>query len=129
MIVMYHQQLYNVLSTRKQKHLNHIIVLYLSIYPLMIFKYAKGKMAFEYIDAETGDILDILEGRDGLKDLRQVESITIDMNAGYVNVIKEIFPQAKIISDRFHLVQLISRSMNKTRVRVMNTLKTSNGEP
>src|SRR5699024_10949435 len=28
------------------------------------FKYAKGKMAFEYIDAETGDILDILEGRD-----------------------------------------------------------------
>jgi len=64
-----------------------------------------------------------------LKDLRQVESITIDMNAGYVNVIKEIFPQAKIIIDRFHLVQLISRSMNKTRVRVMNTLKTSNGEP
>ena len=64
-----------------------------------------------------------------IKDLRQVESITIDMNAGYVNVIKEIFPQAKIIIDRFHLVQLISRSMNKTRVRVMNTLKTSNGEP
>ena len=25
------------------------------------FKYAKGRMAFEYIDAETGDILDILE--------------------------------------------------------------------
>jgi len=104
------------------------------------FKYAKGKMAFEYIDAETGDILDILEGRDSrtvknhfisnyfLKDRRQVESITIDMNAGYVNVIKEVFPQAKIIIDRFHLVQLISRSMNKTRVRVMNTLKTSNGE-
>lgn len=98
------------------------------------FKYAKGKMAFEYIDAETGDILDILEGRDSrtvknhfisnycLKDLRQVESITIDMNAGYVNVIKEIFPQAKIIIDRFHLVQLITRSMNKTRVRVMLSL-------
>jgi len=61
-------------------------------------------MAFEYIDAETADILDILEGRDSrtvknhfisnycLKDLRQVESITIDMNARYVNVIKEIFP-------------------------------------
>src|SRR5699024_12798787 len=47
---------------------------------------------------------------------------------GYVNVIKEIFPQAKIIIDRFHLVQLITRSMNKTRVRVMNTFKTSNEE-
>src|SRR5699024_5464945 len=72
------------------------------------FTYAKGKMAVEYIDAEAGDILGILEGRDSrtvknhlisnycLKDLRQVEAITIDMNAGYVNVIKEIFPQAKI---------------------------------
>jgi len=50
------------------------------------------------------------------------------MNAGYVNVIREIFPQAKIIIDRFHLVQLISRSMNFTRIQVMNKLKTSNGE-
>src|SRR5699024_4654846 len=83
-------------------------------------------MAFEYVDAETGDILDILERRDArtikdhfitnyyLSDLRKVKTITIDMNAGYVNVIKEIFPQAKIIIDRFHIVQLISRTMIKT---------------
>src|SRR5690625_377969 len=50
------------------------------------------------------------------------------MNAGYVNVIKEMFPQEKIIIDRFHLVQLINRSMNKCRVRIMNTFNTSNGE-
>lgn len=104
------------------------------------FKYAKGQMAFEYVDASTGTILDILDRRDGrtLKNhfisnyvqsnLQKVETVTIDMNAGYVNVIKEIFPKAKIIIDRFHLVQLISRSMNKTRVQVMNRLKTSNGE-
>src|SRR5699024_12819092 len=67
------------------------------------FKYKKGQMAFEYVDAETGDIIDILERRDAraikehfirnyhLKDLKKVETITIDMNAGYVNVIKEIF--------------------------------------
>src|SRR5699024_2271527 len=62
------------------------------------------------------------------KDVKTVEAVTIDMNAGYVNVIKEVFPQAKIIIDRFHLVQLINRSMNKCRVNIMNTLKTSNGE-
>src|SRR5699024_8664813 len=28
------------------------------------FKYKKGQMAFEYVDAETGDIIDILERRD-----------------------------------------------------------------
>lgn len=104
------------------------------------FKYAKGRMAFEYINAETGDILDILDRRDGrtikdhfvanysLKDVKNVETVTIDMNAGYVNVIKEVFPQANIIIDRFHLVQLINRSMNKCRVQIMNTLKTSHGE-
>lgn len=104
------------------------------------FKYAKGQMAFEYINAETGEILDILDRRDSrtiknhfianysLNDRKKVDTVTIDMNAGYVNVIKEMFPQAKITVDRFHLVQLINRSMNKCRVRIMNTLKTSNGE-
>ena len=104
------------------------------------FKYAKGMMAFEYIDAETGDILDILEKRTScfikshfitnysLEDRRNVQTVTIDMNAGYAKVIADIFPQAEIIIDRFHLVQLINRSMNQTRVKVMNRFKTSNNE-
>lgn len=104
------------------------------------FKYARGKMAFEYINAETTDILDILDRRDSwtiknhfianytLSQRKEVKTVTIDMNAGYVNVIKEMFPEAKVIIDRFHLVQLINRSMNKCRVNIMNTLKTSNGE-
>src|SRR5699024_4044588 len=83
------------------------------------------------------DIIDILERRDAraikehfirnyhLKDLKKVETITIDMNAGYVNVIKEIFSQAKIIIDRFHIVQCISRSINKTRDSIMCLLITS----
>ena len=103
------------------------------------FKYAKGKMAFEYVDAETGNILDILSRRDSYtiknhftgnylyNDLKRVESVTIDMNAGYVNVIKDIFPQANIIIDTFHLVQLITRSMNKTRIMIMNRFRRSNG--
>jgi len=104
------------------------------------FKYAKGQMAFEYINVVTGDILDILDRRTSraikdhfianycLRDRKKVETVTIDMNAGYVNVIKEMFPKAKIIIDRFHLVQLINRSMNKCRVRIMNAFNTSNGE-
>lgn len=102
------------------------------------FKYVKGKMAFEYINAETGDILGILSKRDGrtiknhfianyhLKQLKKVKTITVDMNASYVGIIKELFPQADIIIDRFHIVQLINRSMNKTRIRIMNSFKTSN---
>src|SRR5690625_3955734 len=103
------------------------------------FKYAKGKMAFEYINVLTGDILDILDQRTNkairnhfignytLQDRKSVKTVTIDMNAGYVSVIKEMFPNADIIIDRFHLVQLINRSMNKCRIKVMNSFKTSNG--
>lgn len=104
------------------------------------FKYASGKMAFEYINAETGDILDILPARDGrrlrnhfttrysLKQRNRVQTITIDMNSSYIGVIKDLFPKAKIIIDRFHIIQLINRAMNKTRVKVMNQLNTSNSE-
>ena len=93
-------------------------------------------MAFEYVNAKTGDILDILDRRDNftiknhfipnysLADRQNVETVTIDMNARYVSVIKELFPQAKIIIDRFHLVQLINRTMNKYRINIMNKLKT-----
>jgi len=67
------------------------------------FKYKKGQMAFEYVDVETGDIIDILEHRDArtikehfiqnyhLNDLKKVETVTIDMKGRYVNVIKEVF--------------------------------------
>ena len=104
------------------------------------FKYAKGQMAFEYINVVTGDILDILSQRTNwtiknhfmtnysLAERNQVKTVTIDMNAGYATLIKELFPHAEIIIDRFHLVQLINRSMNRCRVRVMNQLRTSNGE-
>src|SRR5690625_4284757 len=81
------------------------------------FKYAKGQMAFEYVGADTGDIIDILNKRDSYtiknhfianynrKTLDKMQTITIDMNAGYVSVIKGIFPIAKIIIDRFHIVR------------------------
>jgi len=104
------------------------------------FKYVKGRMAFEYINAEAGMILGILPSRLS-RDIKDhfisrysfsqrcaVETITIDMNAGYEKLIKELFPKAKIIIDRFHLVQLINRSMNKLRISVMNGFRTGSGE-
>lgn len=104
------------------------------------FKYASGRMAFEYINAQTGDILDILPAKDSrfvkkhftsnysLRQRERVETVTVDMNASYVSFIPVLFPKAHIIIDRFHIVQLVNRSMNRTRVKVMNQFNTSNGE-
>lgn len=104
------------------------------------FKYKQGKLAFEYIDAKNGKVIDILPARDGrtvkhhfysrysLAARKKVKTVTVDMNASYIGFIPDLFPQADIIIDRFHLVQLINRSMNKTRVKVMNQFNCSNGE-
>ena len=43
----------------------------------------------------------------------------MDMYKPYIKLVQENFPNANIIIDMFHIVQLISRSLNKTRVQVM----------
>ncbi len=82
------------------------------------------------MDAQTHEILDILPNCQ-LHALRsyfsqfpsairkQVQSVVIDMNAPYFVVIKELFPHAKTIIDQFHIVQLMTRSLNQTRIRIM----------
>lgn len=94
-------------------------------------KEAAGAMSFIFCDASNGTIIDIVEDR-RLSSLKRyfshysreararVKHIVIDMYKPYIVLIKELFPNAKIIMDKFHIVQLISRSLNKTRVTIMN---------
>lgn len=82
-------------------------------------------------DGITGQTIDIVEDR-RLDDLikyffyydykarSRVKFITIDMYSPYISLIKKMFPNAKIIIDKFHLTQLISIFLNKTRIRDMN---------
>lgn len=37
-----------------------------------------------------------------------------------MDIIKKYFPNARIIIDRFHIIQNINRELNKERVRLMN---------
>ena len=43
----------------------------------------------------------------------------MDFNASYQSFIKRVFPNAKIIADRFHLIQMINRVTNQTRIKMM----------
>lgn len=95
-------------------------------------KNCSGKMSFIYVNADTKQLIDIVENRQ-LADLRtyfyrfskrareMVKTVTIDMYSPYMSLIKEIFPNAKIILDKFHLIQLITRALNKNRINVMNS--------
>ena len=53
----------------------------------------------------------------------KVKLIVIDMYSPYISLIKKMFPNAEIIIDKFHLVNLISTSLNKTRINIMKSDK------
>ncbi len=97
-------------------------------------KDAKGSMSFVYMDFEDSRIIDIVEDRRKLSLDRHfnrysnevratVKFIVIDMYKPYMVLIKDMFPNAKIIIDRFHIVNLINRALNKTRIATMNENK------
>jgi len=99
-------------------------------------KSADGAMSFHMCNGETGQTIDIVEDRKLLSLLKyfayysfrarqSVKFIIIDMYSPYVSLIQKMFPNAQIIIDTFHLVQLISRSLNKTRIRAMKSNKSA----
>ena len=97
-------------------------------------KTADGAMSFHLCNAKNGKTIDIVEDRKlnslikyfsrySRNSRMNVKYIVIDMYAPYISLIKMMFTNAKIVIDKFHLIQLISRALNKTRIRVMKKNK------
>ena len=87
------------------------------------------------VDGKTGKTIDIVEDRRltnlmkyfsyySHKVRSKVKSIVIDMYYPYISLIKKMFPNANIIVDKFHLVNLISTSLNKIRIFIYTNLFT-----
>ena len=117
-----------------QKLYKHHLPEVLSFDEFKSVKTADGAMSFHMCNGVTGQTIDIIEDRrlDNLikyfyyydyKARSRVKFIIIDMYSPYVSLIKKMFPNAKIIIDKFHLTQLISRSLNKTRIMIMKKHK------
>ena len=117
-----------------QKLYKHYLPEVLSFDEFKSVKFADGAMSFHMCNGETGQTIDIVEDRKLLSLLKyfgyysfkarnSVKFIIIDMYSPYVSLIQKMFPNAQIIIDTFHLVQLISRSLNKTRIRTMKNNK------
>lgn len=95
-------------------------------------KSVEYKMSFIYMDGSTGKVMDIVQNRQltylksyffrfPLKVRRNVKTVCIDMYEPYIQLINSCFPNAKIITDRFHIVQHINRALNSTRITAMKT--------
>ena len=95
------------------------------------FGFKKGKLAFVAQNYETNKLITILDNRRQttirnyflkypLKVRQQVQFITMDMSGTYMPLAKKLFPNAKIVLDRFHIIQHLGRAFLKTRIATMN---------
>ncbi|HEL2651163.1 TPA: ISL3 family transposase [Streptococcus suis] len=95
------------------------------------YSFKKGKMSFIAQDFDSLKIITILDGRTQatirnhfLRYSRAVRNrvkvITMDIFSPYYSLAKQLFPSAKIVLERFHIGQHMSRAMNRLRVQVMN---------
>ena len=95
------------------------------------FGFKKGELAFVAQNYETNELITILDNRHQttirnyflkytLKARQQVQFITMDMSGAYIPLAKKLFPNAKIVLDRFHIIQHLGRAFLKTRIAIMN---------
>ncbi|HBE35391.1 MAG TPA: ISL3 family transposase [Cyanobacteria bacterium UBA11368] len=77
-------------------------------------------------NAETGNLLEVIDSHqqeeiiEALKqqplEIREkVEEVSVDMWAGFPKVIAEVFPNAVVVIDRFHVMKLVNQRLNKLR--------------
>ncbi len=95
------------------------------------FSFKKGELAFVAQNYETNKLIIILDNRRQttirnyflkypLKVRQQVQFITMDMSGAYMPLARRLFTNAKIIIDRFHIIQHLGRAFLKTRITIMN---------
>ena len=90
-----------------------------------------SKMAFIIVDQERKTVFDLLNSRKSKdvekyfkryskKERDQVKFITIDLYKPYYKLLKSLFRNAIIVTDRFHIVLQIRNALDSTRIRLCN---------
>ena len=75
----------------------------------------EGGNLIEMIDSHRQqDIVEVLR-RQPLKVREQVEEVSVDMWGGFPKVIKQVFPNAQLVIDRFHVMKAVNKDLNKLR--------------
>ena len=94
------------------------------------FKGVDKKLHFICLDGEKHEVIQILRrrikkdllkyfGKFTLKARANVKTVTMDLNFYYQDIVRSCFPNAQIVIDRFHMVQMLTRSLNSLRVATM----------
>jgi Transposase and inactivated derivatives len=74
-----------------------------------------GGNLIEMIDSHRQqDIVKILR-KQPFEVREQVEDVSVDMWGGFPKVIKQVFPNAQVVIDRFHVMKAVNQDLNKLR--------------
>jgi transposase len=87
----------------------------------------QGKFATILTDLDKSSLLEVIDSHkseDIITVLKQqplemregVEEVCVDMWGGFPKVIREVFPNAKTVIDRFHVQKLVNKALNKIRL-------------
>lgn len=74
----------------------------------------KGKL-IEVIDSHQQDEITETLLQQPIEVREAVEEVSIDMWGGFPNIIKKVFPNAKIVIDRFHVIKAVNDNLDKIR--------------
>lgn len=103
------------------------------------FKGVDRKLHFICLNGETHEVVQILRnrfkkdllkyfGKFASKARANVKTVTMDLNFYYQDIVRECFPNAQVILDRFHIVQMLNRSFNSCRIQEMKKHKKGSWE-
>lgn len=100
-------------------------------------KFAHAAMSIVLVDIQKHRILDIIKDRNNITNYffqyssearSAVKTVTVDLFTPYRKAIHELFPNAVIIADRFHVVTQAYRALNIVRISVMKHFKSDTRE-
>lgn len=80
-------------------------------------------------DLEQGELIEVIDSHaqeeiiealmeQPLEVREMVEEVSVDMWGGFPKVIEKVFPNAKIVVDRFHVMKAVNENLNKVRKQV-----------
>jgi len=102
---------------------------------VLSFDEIRIRRLYAFVYASPDNFMEILPSRDlntirsyfysfSLKQRQAVLHVVMDMNASYATLVlvPELFPNAQIVIDRFHMVQLMTRGINTIRTGIQHLL-------
>lgn len=82
----------------------------------------KNKKVREVVEGKSHQ--NLFDGLDHIPGRENVKLVTIDLADSYKSFVKKFFPNAEIIADKFHVLRLITPTLNKKRIGITGDKRT-----